>query len=387
MITRRAILLTGGASVVVLAGGTGASLLTKSIDPVRQPWREAAEGFGDVRLDALAYAILAPNPHNRQPWLVRLDGHDGLTVFCDLDRLLPETDPPNRQITIGFGAFLELLRQAAAQRGYRAEFSMFPEGEPQPVLDERPVARVTFFEDETVARDPLFGYSLERRTVRDPFDSSRTVSRETLSQLSELAGGMASEAAQFAHTVDETRMSKLKRICRDSWEIEANTERTLIESVELTRIGANEVNANPDGISLYGPRMEAFRLLGLVSRKGMAQVGGSGHRATVAFYNDLIDSAAAFGWLSTPANSRADQLRAGAMWVRLQLAATQTGLAMQPLSQVLQEFPEMAALYAEFHREVGIEEPARVQGLFRFGYADYPEPAPRWSLKSRLITA
>ena len=30
------------------------------------------------------------------------------------DRLLPETDPPGRQIIIGLGAFLELLRQAGA---------------------------------------------------------------------------------------------------------------------------------------------------------------------------------------------------------------------------------------------------------------------------------
>jgi heterotetrameric sarcosine oxidase gamma subunit len=35
-----------------------------------EPWRRAGQSLGDPRLDALAYAILAPNPHNRQPWTV-----------------------------------------------------------------------------------------------------------------------------------------------------------------------------------------------------------------------------------------------------------------------------------------------------------------------------
>lgn len=112
MPSRRALLKTGAASVIVF-GVTGTWwVTTRPAKTARAPWRAASEGFGDPRLDVLAYAILAPNPHNMQPW--RIGMGDGLefTVYCDLDRLLPETDPPNRQITIGFGCFLELCRQA-----------------------------------------------------------------------------------------------------------------------------------------------------------------------------------------------------------------------------------------------------------------------------------
>ena len=46
-------------------------------------------------------------------------------LFCDLDRRLPVTDPQDRQITIGLGAFLELMRMAAAQDGLRADIALF----------------------------------------------------------------------------------------------------------------------------------------------------------------------------------------------------------------------------------------------------------------------
>ena len=388
MVTRRAVLMTGAASLVVLGGGVGGLVLSKSIDSVREPWLAAGDSFGDHRLDALAYAILAPNPHNRQPWLVRLDEDDSLTLFCDLDRLLPATDPPNRQVTIGLGAFLELLRQAAAEKGFDLEVDRFPDGEPHPTLDQRPVARVTFKGSEETPKDPLFGYVLERRTVRSNFDLAKAVSSAKLEELERLAFANAPlGSAAFASTIDDERILRLKDICREAWEIEANLPDTLNESVDLTRIGAKEVSANPDGISLYGPKMETLKLLGILSRSGMATIGSAGHKATIKVYKDAISSASAFGWLSTPSNTRLDQLHAGAIWVRLNLAATKIGLAMHPLSQVLQEFKEMAELYSAFHKEVEIKEPSRAQGLFRFGYADYPGESPRWPLESRLVKA
>ena len=165
--TRRAILMTAGGAIAVTAAGAASWSLTRAPKAARSPWREAAEGFGDPRLDALAYAILAPNPHNMQPWRVELESDDAFTLYCDPARLLPETDPPNRQITIGFGCFLELFRQAAAEKGMRAELTYFPEGEPQPTLDTRPIARVTLAGNGGEP-DPLFSEALARRTTRVP---------------------------------------------------------------------------------------------------------------------------------------------------------------------------------------------------------------------------
>jgi len=383
MISRRAVLTTGGASLLVLGAGSGV-LLSKNVESAREPWRQAELGFGDVRLNALAYAILAPNPHNRQPWIVRLGADENsFTLYCDLQRLLPETDPPNRQITIGFGAFLELFTMAAAQQGYRTYIDSFPEGEPHPLLDNRPIATIRMAKDASIIPDSLFDYALSRRTVRSNFDTSRIPSKSDMQAL--LKAAALPDPSRFAHSSEAETIGKLKDLSFKGWMIESSNLKTHHESTALMRIGAKEVNANPDGIALYGPMMEGLGGLGIMSREKVNEIGSAAHKGTVDFYNKLIESAGCFGWLSTPENTRRDQLRAGADWVRLNLAATKIGIAFHPLSQVLQEFPEMAEAYEVLHEYLEIEAPARVQGLFRFGYAPPPKASPRWPLQSRLI--
>lgn len=61
----------------------------------RSAWDPAkmANQQDDIRLKMLCYAILAPNPHNKQPWLVELSGEDAITLYIDREHLLPMTDP------------------------------------------------------------------------------------------------------------------------------------------------------------------------------------------------------------------------------------------------------------------------------------------------------
>ena len=68
----------------------------------------AGSQYTDPIRRALSFAILAPNPHNRQPWVVDLKSDTEAVLTCDLQRLLPATDPISRQIVIGLGCFLEL---------------------------------------------------------------------------------------------------------------------------------------------------------------------------------------------------------------------------------------------------------------------------------------
>lgn len=120
VVSRRDLLLATGGFGLVLAG-TGIYSVTKRPGTALQPWEATAADADDVRLHALRHAILAPNPHNLQPWLFRLEGTNRVMVLHDAGRRLPQTDPHDRQITIGFGGLLELARQAAAQRGHRLE--------------------------------------------------------------------------------------------------------------------------------------------------------------------------------------------------------------------------------------------------------------------------
>ncbi|MEO1014395.1 MAG: twin-arginine translocation pathway signal protein [Pseudomonadota bacterium] len=381
-ISRRGVLRTGAFGATILFAG-GCDLISPDISEARAPWDAAGESFGDPRLDALAYAVLAPSPHNRQPWVIELHAPDEVLVRAAPERLLPETDPYNRQVVIGFGCFHELLRQAAAEAGYALETGVFPEGEPQPLLDDRPIFRARFVKTPDIERDALFGYALQRRTTRVPFNED-PVDAETLNRLDT---ALRPDDGEFEWANDAANVTTLKALCKRAWRIEANSDGPHKESARLTRIGRREVVADPDGISLYGRDIEALRLGGVLSRDSIAEIGSRAHREMIAFYERAIDASQAFGWLTTDPNDRADQLRAGAGWIRLNLAATREGLAMQPLSQALQEFPEMAAPYAEIHEFVGARPSTCVQGLFRFGNAPPPPASPRWPIQSRLAAS
>jgi hypothetical protein len=116
---------------------------------------------------------------------VRLEGADALTLQVDLARRLPATDPFDRQIVIGCGAFLELLAIAAAEEGYRADIVAFPEGDDMKTLDARPVARVTLVAGAS-QRDPLAAHILARRSNKTVYEP-REVAAADLQALADAA--------------------------------------------------------------------------------------------------------------------------------------------------------------------------------------------------------
>lgn len=376
---RRQILQTGTASLLIVGGGAAC----RAEAPASEAWRISPSDYEDLRVRYLASAILAPSPHNRQPWLVALDADDPLrmTLFADLTRLLVETDPPNRQILIGLGAFLETLSMAAAEENRALTIEPFPMGVDSEALDSRPIAHLTLGMAGTASPDPLFRHVLNRRTNRTPFEDKAVAKDELLG----LGTALTSQTGFWGASSDPDLCATLRDLCKSGWEIETKTERTHAESVALTRIGRQEIEANPDGISLSGPMMSAYSALGILTRDKMKDPESRAAHETLKFYNGLIDSARSFAWLATTDNGRLSQLSAGRDWMRVHLAATRAGLAFQPLSQTLQEFPEMDALFESVHDTLGITAPSRIQGLFRLGYAKSVNSSPRWNLQSRLI--
>ena len=155
----------------------------------------------------------------------------------------------------------------------------------------------------------------------------------------------------------------------------------------MMRIGAQEVAAEPSGIALVGTKIWWATWLGLVDHAGMLDPKGRGPRQALDMSTPVFEiSTPVWVWLTSADNSRQTQLAAGRSFQRLHSEATRLGLVMHPNSQVLQEFPAMAALYAAFHREVGVNAPARVQMLVRVGYAPVAEPSPRRGVGTILMS-
>ena len=370
---RRQVLTATGAMLILSNGMLRAARAqpTSEGDP--------AIRHADPRVRAAGYAIRAPNPHNRQPWLVQLAGADHVLLRCDLERRLPETDPFDRQILIGLGGFLELYRMALAEEGIGAEIAPFPEGLPGSRLDSRPIAAVTLRPRQGL-RDPLFGAVPMRRSAKQPYDMAR------VPDPAPLAAALA-DPKRFGFTTDPGQVAALRDIAQEAWRIEAGTPHTLQESVDLMRLGRAEMAANPDGIGIGGPQVEELVARGQLTRAAFSDPKSQAFGMMMQSMLSVIAASPCFLWTKTPGNSRLAQLEAGRDWLRLDLAANAAGLGIQPLSQALQEFPEMEPLHAAMRRATAIGSGDRLQMFGRLGHPASPgiRTALRWPAESRIL--
>lgn len=361
---RQTLALLGGGAVVAATAATG-FLATRTPTRALAPWGQAG-AYDDARLNALSFALLAPTPHNLQPWLAELEGADTVILHRDPERALPHTDPFDRQIMIGMGCFLELLRMAAAEAGAATALTLFPEG------PDGPVARVTFTEGGTP--DPLFAHVMTRRSCKEPFE------------LTPVPASDVAALAPFAQILTEpAEVEALRRITWEAWKIEAFTPRTWKESVDLLRIGKAEIEASPDGIDLSGLMFDTLGPLGIINRPGLLSPDSTGFRQTMAAYEATMAATPAYAVITTDGNTRAEQIDAGVKWLRLNLATTGLGLALHPVSQALQEYPEMSGPYDEIHARLA--RPGQtVQMLGRLGYGPEIPRTPRWPLEAKMRT-
>ena len=383
-VSRRALFYSIGGASVVLAGAGGFFVATRTPYRAIQPWKDIETAPPeDVRLDAFRHAILAPNPHNRQPWRIRLIGDSQAVIFCDLDKRLPQTDAFDRQILIGFGCFLEIARIAAAERGVRMDIDPFPEGAPGQRLDARPIATLRFIKDATVRKDPLFRYIATRRSNKRPYDVTRPVDQKALAALT--AANEGKSGLQIVATKGDKIVESLRALSWDAWKIEFETRHTWQETVDLMRIGKSEIEANPDAVSVGGAFLDMMALTGQLTREKMATPGSIAHNSAIDRYKSTLASGMAYSWIITDTNTRQDQLNAGQAWVRINLEATRQNLGFHPISQALQEYKEMRAEYAKVHKMLGADSGQQVQMLVRLGYGDVITATLRWPLRDKLI--
>ena len=391
MFSRRKFISIAGSSAVIVAAGKAAIDLDKMPSTAIAAWSGPKSTELDLRKRLLAYAILAPNPHNMQPWIVDLRQLDFIDLYCDRTRLLPKTDPFSRQILIGHGAFLELLDLAASAAGHRTEITYFPKGEFGDSsleklglsIDERPVASIRIVPDASRNPDPLFQQILQRRSTKVPFDTTKPLRSDSEKGLTTAYTDLHCE---LTIATDRSRVLGLQGIVKSAMEIEQRTPLIYQETIDVIRIGAREVDRHRDGITLTGAPIGWGRLLGMVSREKLADQTSAAFKSGEAMSQEWAISTPAFAWMTTSDNSRTTQLAIGRAYARLNLKATALGVAMHPVSQVLQEYAEMNVLQQRLFATLDIPPERTVQMLVRLGYAKQPNPSPRRDLQDLIRT-
>jgi hypothetical protein len=382
---RRAFIRLVGGGVIVAVGASSAGCSSQVPPDAVAAWNgPGAEP--DLRRWVLAHAILAPHSHNLQSWLVDLRTPGEIVLRVDRERLLPETDPFSRQIVMSQGTFLELLDLAARERGHRAEITLFPDGAFGPdALDDRPVARIRLVSDPVVTKDPLFAQIMRRHTNRNAYDPARPVPQAAWAAM---AAAVQPSPIRFGFVGpdDAAAIDRHRRIASEAWRIELVTPRTILESYHWLRIGASEIAAHRDGISITSPMLVAMDRLGLFDRTRAPAPDATATTSQLKDFDAKIATTVGFLWMVSDDNERATQIAAGRAYARVQLAATAQGVVMHPLQQALQEYPEQARLHAEIHALVGAARPAQtVQMWARVGFAEPVGPAPRRGVDAHIV--
>jgi len=390
---RRFIRMVGGGIVLAAGAGTLAGCSVFEVPPSAvTAWQGPSKDM-DLRRSVLSYALLAPNPHNMQPWMADLGTSGEITLRLDMQRLLPATDPYGRQILMGAGAFLELLAMAAAERGHRAEVVLFPEGEPGERLDAKAFAKVRLVADASMARDPLFARVLTRRTDRRAYDPTRGLATADAELLRAAVGTLPVRLGLVGRgdgpAPDTARTDAIRAIAREAWRIELTTEAPMMESMRVLRVGSSEIDQYRDGIAITSPLVVIMGKARLFDRSKFPAPDSQATVGQIKDFDAITASTPAYLWLVTEGNRRAQQIDAGRAYVRVNLAGVAAGLAMHPNEQALQEYPEMAKPYHAIHALLDAPAPSfTVQMLARVGYlpvnvATAP-PAPRRGLAAHL---
>ncbi len=326
---------------------------------------------------ALRYGVTAPSAHNTQPWRIEIVSGTEARLFFDPTRMLPETDPPGRQVHISHGTLIEMTAIAATSLGYHAEIDVLPDGETSiPEFGTRPIATIRLVSEPGLETDPLFSHILERRTSR----------------LAHLEPPLTQqERAHIEHDADipgvkvgwipEDQRARVLDIANQAMTIEVEDYDLYDETRIWFRFSDRAIVEKHNGFHADTSGLNGLSL----GRRFLND--GNWHK----FYNrapclrrfrQAVNATTDLLTLTTGTNTMRDWITTGRAYVRAQLSAGSLGLRFQPISQVLQEFAQMDQLRTEMEQHVGVAPPAKLQMLVRVGRTKQPALSPRRDLRA-----
>ena len=350
-------------------------------DPIQNA---RSNGMSDPILMAINVGITAPNSHNTQPWKFRIISPLEMILYVDEKRILPVTDPPVRQVHISQGTFLELLSIGASQLGYSAKIELFPEGTyPSIEPGKKPVAHVQLVKDAS-APDSLYSMVAERHTNRAEYEGPMISPAELEKVEADAGAGYAKRVAIYGDD-----MKPYLPLMNSAMELETMTYRLSDETRGWFRFSDREIQEKRDGLGLPDQGVTGFTRWMIetffLSREPEKFHDPANNKLFLDRYKKKIDSARALYYWSTSSNTIVDWVKTGRDYARFQLAMMKAGLRMHPLSQILQEFPEMDDLRAKFEKISGVSAPAKIQMIVRIGRSDYKYFTPRRSAKDMIV--
>lgn len=391
---RKKWLVIPGAIIGAVVVGSGAVLVTGGVlVPAKylEPWSaDYATSFDDPRLALVAHGVLAPSGHNMQPWKIRLDTSDPevFELYADPERLTPAVDPLSRQTMVTQGTFLEYLRVAGDKLGTPVSIELFPDGDYDESrlaesMAELPVARITITEAAPVD-SPEYASLFRSDTNR----SAYTDTPLTAAQIAELAATSTDAGTTIRILSSAADKKAMAGFAVAGSTIESTNAPAMEEAAAVFHSNEWQKNDARSGFSVEGQGTTGFMmyfLQGLITIVPSLNTGDAAAQRTVDLTVTAVAATPAYALITTTDNTRVEQVQAGMTYSAFELRARSLGLVMQPLSQVLQEYPDMKEQYDAVHAAYA-PDGSTIQMLVRLGTPTAESPVTmRRDISSLMI--
>lgn len=358
------LLLVVFAVIFIASGGF---LKPKYLEPFQKSY---ANQFNDPRIQLASHGLLAANGHNMQPWKIKLAADQNVFyLYADHERLTKEVDPFARQTMITQGTFLEYVRIAGEKLGYATDIALFPEGEydEQNLVESmmnKPIAKITLVKKEPV-NNPLYEFIFLQDTNRAAYQELQL----TFDQINQLQATNTDDNITIKFFQDEENLRKLGHYAIEGAKIESGIHRINVETEKIFRSNEYEKNKYRYGFSVEGQGTTGIMkhiMQGLLTLIPSLNNEKASADLYVKFTQTAVENTPAYAMMITKDNSRIQQVKSGMLYSRLTLKAHSLGLVMQPVSQVLEEYPEMEEQYGNIHSEYA-PEGSTIQMFIRLG--------------------
>jgi hypothetical protein len=288
---------------------------------------------------------------------VRIESSDIWIVEADAERRLPAVDPENRELLLSLGAFVENMSLAAGAMGLGSDIKVVAQSR-----RDRDVVRVELHEDHST-NYPL-GRLKMRRTVKQGY-LSKEIAAVDVKFLSEQVNG---------HLSYFPRGSKHATCIRDaaveSYRIQARRDDAQEELVKWLRLNDWDARQYRDGLSTEGMEVQGFK--GWFVRHFVKPddfMKGTYRQQGVDLVSELAQQGGGWFVITGAGQTVSDLIETGRRFERMALLAREHGIAIHPMTQVLEEKSGIS-LIADHHGSGFFP-----QFVLRVGYLEtYPEP-------------
>jgi len=347
-----------------------ASILVVTKSFAQEIRRSNPDDYKEPVMKAIAYGSTAPNAHNTQPWRIKIVSDTEFLLYAI--HLLPETDPPSRQIHISLGCFIELVDIGMSAEGYKTVVEYLPEGTYELISDElasKPLAKITLVKTSDLPKDDLYDFINYRSSNRKPYTGEMIANEEFELVMKHLKN----RSCELIFINDLQKMKPYLNIFSKAMEIETRTRNTSDETRKMFRFSDSERKTKRDGLNIYTSGLSGF--IANIAEKQMKN-GDSifWHsekmvKATMKSIDKAIYTAKGLVFFKTKSNDMLDWVACGRDFVRFNVALAKYGLALSHYNQVVQEYPEMQALQSEFEALSGSDDTQKIQIIVRVGRA------------------